>query len=127
MAKLKPEMLQGNKYTEEVVVKLPSGEEAEIEIRGLKHLEASKIQGILSRAVKVDGKGNAKDIDTAVLTQSRYEALLKSCAMGTVDEDWTEQSINDYWTTEMIEKVGDRVMMISGIGNPEDVESFRNK
>ena len=131
--KLKPGVLNGIKHVETVEVEY-NGEKYEIDIRPLRHSEAAVIQGILSKGLKVKTSGKGKhvatesvDIDMEQMIKARYEAQLKASAMGTVDPAWTEQTIDEQWLPEWIVQVGDAVMRISGIGNPEEVEQFRKK
>jgi hypothetical protein len=140
MSKLTLALAQGIKQIEVVTVE-HEGTSYEIEIRPLRHTEAKQIQGILSRGVKVNQKqigknaSQAVEVDTVALAEAQYDAWLKSAALGTVDAEWTTQTIDESWKPKWIEEVGEKVMEISGIDSPskrkeaseEQLNSFRKK
>lgn len=144
MSKLTLSLAQGIKQIEEVTVE-HEGETYEIEVRPLRHSEAKQVQSILSRGVKVNQKkvgkseSQAMEVDTVVLVEAQYDAWLKASALGTIDPEWTAQTIDQTWQPKWIEEVGEKVMEISGIESPEkrkksatedgneDLDSFRKK
>lgn len=131
MSKLKPGMLKGKAYTEDFIVEF-LGEEFEVEIRPLKHSEAAEVQNILMKSFNIKGtpkQGQTPDfeLNNEEYTKAQFSAVLKAAAYGTVDADWTEDLINEEWPSEIINVVGQRVLTITGIGNPEDVERFRKE
>jgi hypothetical protein len=141
MAKLTMALAEGIKQIEVVTVE-HDGQTYEIEIRPLRHTEAKQIQGILSRGVKVNQKkigkneSQAVEVDTVALTEAQYDAWLKASALGTLDEEWTIQSIDGTWKPKWIEQVGEKVMEISGIDSPQkrkelsedkNIDSFRKE
>lgn len=128
---LKPGALNGLKHVENFEVEV-EGQKFEVQIRALKHNESAEIQQILSKAVKMSGfqpkaDGSNVNVDTAELVKSQYEAALKATAYGVVDQDWNLNSINDEWPSELINTVGKQVMLLTGIGNPEEVARFRER
>jgi hypothetical protein len=131
--KLLPGALNGAKHTE--MVEVYNGEDKyEIEVRPLRHSEASVIQAMLSKGFKMKTGGtglntNTVDVDMEKTVQAQFEAQLESAARGTVDAGWTAEVIDAEWLPEWIKVVGDHVMKISGIGNKkedqDEVEQFR--
>lgn len=126
MAMLKPGMLAGVQYKEVFEVEY-EGEKYEVEIRALKHTEASEIQAILATGIKLVGPRNDVQVDTEKMTLAQFKAQLKATAFGTVEAGFTEAVIENEWPSELISKVGARIMTISGIGNPEEVKTFRSE
>lgn len=133
--KLKPGVLDGIRHTETVELEW-NGEVYEVDVRPLKHTECEEIQAILARPVQLKARGSDLDkkggmgktpvnINSEVMAKSRYQAALRAAAMGTIDDAWTVQTINEEWPSEWVMKVGAHVQRISGIGNPEEVRSFR--
>jgi hypothetical protein len=141
MAKLTMALAEGIKQIEVVTVE-HDGQTYEIEIRPLRHTEAKQIQGILSRGVKVNQKkigkneSQAVEVDTVALAEAQYDAWLKAAALGTVDTEWTTQTIDESWKPKWIELVGEQVMELSGIESPQkrkeasedkNINSFRKE
>lgn len=141
MSKLTLALAKGIKHIETVTVE-HDGDTYDIEIRPLRHSETKQVQGMLSRGVKVNQKkigkneSQAIEVDTSMIVESQYDAWLKASALGTVDVEWTTDSIDASWKPEWIEKVGEKVMELSGIESPskrkkekknedDDINSFR--
>jgi len=129
--KLKPELLDGIKYTETVELE-HNGQTYEVDIRPLRHSEVAAVQSLISSALKVDMKGIGKKVarenvsfDVGEIVKGRYAAWLKAAALGTVDDVWTEEMIDQKWPPEWVQKVGAQVMKISGISEPQEIDSFR--
>lgn len=131
--KLVPGVLNGAKHTEIVEVEF-DGQTYEVEIRALRHSEAAVIQALLSKGFKMKTGGtglnkDAVDIDMATTVQAQFEAQLEAAARGTIEDGFTKEYIDAQWSSEWIQKVGDQVMKISGIGNKkedaDEVDSFR--
>lgn len=128
---LKPGMLTGIMYRETIELEM-KGETFEVEVRPLRHSEAAQVNGLLSKGVKIDGLVAKEDmsnvhVETEKMVEAQAEAQLKAAAFGTVDSCWNELTINTEWPLEWIQKVGARVMLISGVGNADEVERFRKE
>jgi hypothetical protein len=126
--KLTAALLQGKQYRETVKVE-HDGQEYEIEIRPLTHREKSVINAIELQGVNLDVNDlrrgtQAATIDASQLSKNRAQADLKMIELGTVDEDWTVETIDQTWEPEWIEKVAQRIAEISGIAR-DDQSSFR--
>lgn len=127
---LKPGMLTGTAYHEEVEVNA-NGQVYKILIHPLSYTESEEIEALLSKGITVKGDGRSKDkqevsVDTSMLVRYKKKALLKAAALGTVEKGWTEKTIVDEWKNEWISLVGQQVMNISGIHTPEEkVKQFR--
>jgi len=125
--KLKPALLDGIKYRETVELEY-NGEKYEVEIRPLKYSEAAEVRGLIGGNSKVDISEAKKsmDLDLSGLIRGRQLAMLKATALGIVDPEWTEEKIDELWPPEWVQKVGERVMEISGFYIDEpDLKSFR--
>lgn len=128
---LKPGMLSGILYREKIELEM-NDETFELEVRPLRHSEAAQINGLLSKGVKIDGLAAKEDmsnvhVDTDKMIEAQADAQLKAAAFGTVDSCWNELTINAEWPIEWIQKVGNRVMAMSGVGNADEVERFRKE
>ena len=141
MGKLTLALAKGIKHIETVTVE-HDGESYEIDVRPLRHSESKEVQSILSRGVKVNqkmiGKSQSKEVlvDTATLTEAQYDAWMKAAALGTIDSEWTTDSIDKTWNPKWIELVGEKIMELSGIesmkkqaekAEAEDIDSFRKE
>lgn len=145
--KLTPDLLDGIKHTETVELE-HNGKTYEVEIRPLKNSEAAKVRAEQWKALKINadlfGTGDSKtkkearanllakkleremSFSPGDILEGKYAAWLKAAALGTVDPAWTEEKIDELWPAEWVEKVGSRVMEISGIkAADEEIESFR--
>jgi len=145
--KLTPDLLNGVKHKEIVEIE-HNGETYEIEIRPLKNSEAAQVRAEQWRGLKINadlfdkaGSAKTKSAKAKLLEEKlgekmtfspgdiiagKYSAWLKAAALGTVDPAWTEEKIDELWPSEWVEKVGERVMEISGIkAVDEEIESFR--
>lgn len=140
--RLTPSLLtSGIKYREQVELVFPENSETPgkrvfVEIRPLRHGERALVQAIQARGFKVvnEGVGNvapdkrhsAVTVDYELQVQAQSDALLKAAALGTVDTQWNENSLQA-WPGEWVEKVGQRVLAISSVGTIEEqVNSFRD-
>lgn len=132
--KLKPALLDGIKHRETVELEY-GGEKYEVEIRPLRHSEVAEVQGLITSGMKVDvndmigkkrAKGETYSFDLGGYMRGKRTALLKAAALGTTDPEWTEEKIDELWHPEWVQKVGERVMEISGFHVEEDdLKSFR--
>lgn len=124
-------MLAGKVYTE--TVQLKDGENAyEIEIRPLTHLEKAQVQAIETASVKINNKSGrvtsqAMEMDAGKVILDQAKAKLKMIELATVDEAWTEQTINELFKPEWLEQLAERIAQISGLEIPENLNSFRQK
>lgn len=141
--RLTPGALSGIKHREVVSLVLTdrmggSGEEFSIEVRPLRHRERAQVQGILSEGFVVENEGDAdaqvehRKSTVKVIyeryVRAQYEAQLKAAAMGSVDPNWNEATIDAQWPAEWVEQVGQRVMDISNIGDlQQQVDRFQNE
>lgn len=129
--KLTPAMLAGKVYTE--TVQLKDGENVyEIEIRPLTHLEKAQVQAIETASVKINNKSGrvtsqAMEMDAGKVILDQAKAKLKMIELATVDEAWTEQTINELFKPEWLEQLAERIAQISGLEIPENLNSFRQK
>lgn len=129
MEKLKLSLAKGLQHFE--TVDLTVGDKVyQIEIRPLRHTEVAEIQALLSGGLKTKGEFNENqtatrefDVDFATYTKNRYLAGLKAAALGTVDPDWTEETIDKYWKTEWIDTVAERVLAISNVARPDQAKT----
>lgn len=127
--KLNPALLDGIKHRETVELE-HNGEKYEVEIRPLKYSEAAEVRGLIGGNSKVDINEVKKsmDLDLSGLIRGRQLAMLKAAALGTTDPEWTEEKIDELWPPEWVQKVGERVMEISGFYIDEpDLKSFRRQ
>jgi hypothetical protein len=141
--KLTLALLQGKEYRETVDLEL-DGQTFQVEIRPLTHIEKSEIQAIESRSIKMQTKKIGKaaidsqemEMNTGDVIRDSAQAEIKLIALGTVDPEWNEQTIDQHWRAEWIEQVSEKIREISGIESKrqriekvtgESVESFREK
>lgn len=140
--KLTPDLLDGIKHKETVELE-HRGKVYEVEIRPLKNSEASQVRAEQWRGLKINAglfdktkAARAKHLEEKLgekmtfspgdILEGKYSAWLKASALGTTDPAWTEEKIDELWPAEWVEKVGERVMEISGIkAVDEEIESFR--
>lgn len=127
MGKLTPGALNGIRHTADVNVETPDGQSHEVEIRPLRHSEAKQVQRTLSGAVRYRSSASRLDdseadveLDGGAFVEARYDAQLLAASLGTTDEAWTEETIDELWPSTWIAEVGQEVMEISGIGDPSD-------
>lgn len=134
MAKLSAALLAGKQHREIVELVL-DGETFEVEIRPLTHIEKAEIQALESSSIKVNTKNigtsgkmssQALEMNTGEVLKDQARALLRTVALGTVDEEWTEENIDQLWRSEWIQQVGNRISAISGIERA-DLDSFRQE
>lgn len=131
MAKtLKPGMLAGNRYKEMIEIE-ENGEVYELEIQALKKSQSDRVQATLYHGIKANPNANLNNIevDIADTMQNQSEALILAAEIGLGGDNtgWNRTTIEEELSAESINKIGRRVMTISGIGNVEDVERFRNE
>lgn len=144
MSKLTLALVKGKDHTETVTVE-SDGEKFEIDIRPLKHSEQAVVQSLLVKGMKQKSKTIGKkqvaseelELDFAAHIGNRYEARLEAAAIGTIDAEWTKETINEYWLPQWIDDVSTRVFEISGIDLPDnkkkdeegedDVETFHQE
>jgi hypothetical protein len=106
------------------------GNEYEVDIRPLRYTQSMKIQAMVTADIDIGNAANGKkeDIlqnikfDTSKVLKNNMQANLEAAAWGTVDEYWTQKTIDKEWPPEWIEKVGQRVMEISNIDVDENDE-----
>ncbi|WP_044639734.1 hypothetical protein [Risungbinella massiliensis] len=134
MAKLSAALLAGKQHREIVELVL-DGETFEVEIRPLTHIEKAEIQALESSSIKVNTKNigtsgkmssQALEMNTGEVLKDQARALLRTVALGTIDEEWTEENIDQLWRSEWIQQVGNRISAISGIERA-DLDSFRQE
>lgn len=129
--KLTPAMLAGKAYTE--TVQLKEGDQIyEIEIRPLTHLEKAQVQAIETASVKINNKSGkittqAMEMDAGKVILDQAKAKLRMIELATVDEAWTEQTINELFKPEWLEQLAERIAQISGLEIPENRNFFRQK
>jgi hypothetical protein len=134
--KLTPALLAGKSYMETIELKL-NEEVFEIEIRPLTHIEKKQVEACEQASVKVNtksagttGKLNTQsfEVNAGELLRDQGNAQLKAVALGTVDTEWSEETINQWWKSEWIEQVYQRIAEITGFptkqGQKQD--SFRS-
>ncbi len=132
MMNLKPGMLNGVLYKE--IMKLKYDEtEFEIEIKAMTHNQSTQIQAIMQQGIEItngfkplEDFSNVK-LDTEKNLEASNRALLLSCEYGTVNPEWNQFNIDAEWPSEWVKEVGNRVMIISGIGDAKAVEQFRTQ
>lgn len=129
--KLTPAMLAGKAYTE--TVRLKDGDNIyEIEIRPMTHLEKAQVQAIETASVKINNKSGrvtsqAMEMDAGKVILDQAKAKLKMIELATVDETWNEQTINELFKPEWLEHLVERIAQISGMEQPENLNSFRKE
>lgn len=129
---LKPGMLSGTYYKEIVEVE-HEGNKYEIEIKPLTHSQSSEIGTLMQEGIEITRGFKPEDdfsnvrLDTKKNLEAANKALLKACEYGTVDHAWNTNNIDVEWPAEWVKKVGNRVLVISGLGDPKEVERFRNE
>lgn len=128
--KLTAGVLQGASYTENMKVEW-QGEQFEIEIKALSNKEASEVEALMQKGVKVQGKPGiggkmqrVMDFDTTENTYGRYASDVKAVALGTTDKSLTEKVVENEFPPKLVKEIASRVKQITGIGNEEDVDEF---
>lgn len=137
MAKVTLDLLKGIKHTETVTIDY-KGQQLEFEVQPLNHNIATKIQKLLVAHIENKVKGqNVKSLATEVTVNSgkaiegKYQAWLQATVHGLVDPVVTEEEATTLLLPQWIEKIGQHVMVISGIEDPDEedeenaVNSFR--
>ncbi|MBD1373749.1 hypothetical protein IC620_15490 [Hazenella sp. IB182357] len=137
MKELTPDLLDGIKYEEQVELKGRNDESYTIKIHPLRTSEVAKIQRIATAAVKIRadqiGKNMAKEsleMEAGEMAEAKYKSWIEATALGTNDKAWTIETVDNHWLPEWVEKVGKRVLEISGVSDEKDggsVNSFRKK
>jgi hypothetical protein len=130
--KLTPALLAGKSYTETISLQL--GDQVfEIEIRPLTHTEKRQVEACEQASVKVNTKSagttgklgtQSFEVNAGELVRDQGTAQLKAVALGTVDAEWDEDTINQLWKSEWIEQVYQRIAEISGLSRAKQ-DSFR--
>lgn len=128
--KLTAGVLQGTAYRETMTVEW-QGEEYEIDIRPLSNKEASEIEALFQKGVKLRGKPGIKgriervmDFDFEQNTYGRYEADIKTVAFGTVDTSITVEVVEKEFPPKLVKEIAQRIRQISGIGNQDEIDEF---
>lgn len=122
MTKLTKGILEGTANIETVDgLQDLQGNEYEVDIKPLRYTQAMQIQQLVTADIDIGGGGSKEDIiknikfDTSKVLKNNMQANLKAAAWGTVDEYWTQKTIDQEWPGPWIEKVGARVMELSGV------------
>lgn len=130
MKKLTAGVLQGTSYTKSITVEW-MGEEYEVDIKPLSNKQASIIEALMQKGVIVKGKPGIKgrmerviDFDTTENTKGRYEADVKTVALGTVDESITEEVVENQFPPKIVKEIAKEIRKITGIGEQEEIEVF---
>ncbi|MCH5586317.1 hypothetical protein MK805_15345 [Shimazuella sp. AN120528] len=130
--KLTPAILAGTSYVEKVPLKIED-QTFEVEIRPLTHTEKKQVEACEQASVKVNtksagttGKLNTQtfEVNAGELVRDQGTAQLKAVALGTVDAEWNEETINQLWKSEWVEQVYQRIAEISGLNRTKQ-NSFR--
>jgi hypothetical protein len=130
--KLTPAILAGKSYLETISLKVDD-QIFEVEIRPLTHTEKKQVEANEQASVKVNtksagttGKLNTQtfEVNAGELVRDQGTAQLKAVALGTVDNEWNEDTINQLWKSEWIEQVYQRIAEISGLNRTKQ-DSFR--
>jgi hypothetical protein len=81
-----------------------------------------------TKSAGTTGKLNTQsfEVNAGELVRDQGIAQLKAVALGTVDSEWNEDTINQLWKSEWIEQVYQRIAEISGL-NRAKPDSFRDK
>lgn len=128
--KLTAGVLQGASYTENMSVEW-QGDQFEIEIKALSNKEASEVEALMQKGVKVQGKTGiggkmqrVMDFDTTENTYGRYASDVKAVALGTTDKTLTEKVVENEFPPKLVKEIASRVKQITGIGNEGEIEEF---
>lgn len=131
--KLTKELLQGKKFTKTINVEV-FGEPFELDIKPLNGPEAQDVEADMQAGVDMKGRPGKNGkmeqsmaIEMKKNNKGQKDSSLKACAYGTVDENFTLDVIKSTWPNVLIEQVAKQVKELSGIGNQEEVERFRNE
>jgi hypothetical protein len=132
--KLTPALLAGKSYTETISLQVDD-QAFEVEIRPLTHTEKKQVEACEQASVKVNTKSagtTAKlntqtfEVNAGELVRDQGTAQLKAVALGTIDTEWNEDTINQLWKSEWIDQVYQRIAEISGL-KVRNQYSFRQK
>lgn len=128
--KLTAGVLQGASYTETMQVEW-QGEKFEVEIKALTNKEASEVEALMQKGVRVQGKPGiggkmqrVMDFDTTENTYGRYASDVKAVALGTTDESITEKVVENEFPPKLVKEIASQVKRITGIGNQDEIDEF---
>lgn len=131
--KLTKSLLLGKEFNKTIIVNV-FDEELQLDIRPLTGPEAEQIEANMQAGTDMKGQQgkNGKmeqsmSIDIKKNNKGRKDSDIKACALGTVDEEFTEDVIKSTWPNALVKQVAKQVKELSGVGNQADVERFRNQ